>query len=70
MSGAAATVLTAFFPEHADAFHQRMIDNGNSRMYAGIHYRFDVEAGQALGRAVGEWALQYDEQRGLLAAVR
>ena len=70
VSGAAATVLTAFFPEHADEFYQRMIDNGNSRKYAGIHYQFDVEAGQTLGRAVAEWALQYDKTKGLLAAVR
>lgn len=70
VSGAAATVLTAFFPEHADEFHQRMIDNGDSRKYAGIHYQFDVEAGQTLGRSVAEWALQYDKTKGLLAAVR
>ncbi|MFD1611015.1 PEPxxWA-CTERM sorting domain-containing protein [Sphingomonas tabacisoli] len=29
----------------------------NSRLWGGIHWRFDNEAGQALGRAVGEFAL-------------
>ena len=31
---------------------------GTSRVYAGLHYRFDVEAGNALGRAVGDLALR------------
>jgi hypothetical protein len=24
---------------------------------AGIHFRFAIEAGQAMGRAIGEWAV-------------
>jgi membrane-associated phospholipid phosphatase len=31
-----------------------------SRLYAGIHYRFDMEAGLALGRAVAAKALAAD----------
>jgi hypothetical protein len=30
---------------------------GLSRMYAGLHYRFDCEDGQALGRQVAELML-------------
>jgi hypothetical protein len=37
-------------------------------MYAGIHYRFDITAGQNLGNAVGQWAIARD-QTGLLAAI-
>ena len=33
---------------------------GLSRMYAGIHYRFDIEAGQALGRRVALFAIAAD----------
>jgi hypothetical protein len=40
-----------------------------SRIYAGIHYRMDVEQGQALGRSVAEWAMRYDREHGLLSAV-
>jgi hypothetical protein len=69
VSGAAAAVLTRFFPEESRSHEQHMIDNGNSRIYAGIHYRFDVEAGQALGRSVAEWAIHYDRTNGLLAAL-
>jgi membrane-associated phospholipid phosphatase len=69
VSGAAATVLTRFFPEERSEHVQHMIDNGNSRIYAGIHYRFDVEGGQELGRSVAEWAIHYDRTNGLLAAL-
>jgi len=31
-----------------------------SRLYAGIHYRFDMEAGLALGRGVAALALVAD----------
>jgi membrane-associated phospholipid phosphatase len=70
VSSAAARVIEAFFPEHAAWLDQQVIDAGNSRIYGGLHYRFDITAGQALGRAVANWALAYDRDRGLLAAVR
>ena len=38
-------------------------------MYAGIHYRFDIDAGRMLGTAVGQWAIALDQQPGLLAAI-
>ena len=69
VSAAAATVLERFFPENADALEQHVLDNGMSRIYAGIHYRMDVEVGQALGRDVAGWAIQYDKTNGLLAAL-
>ena len=48
----------------------QLADAGLSRIYAGIHYRFDIVAGQALGRNVARWARAFDEQNGLLSAVR
>jgi hypothetical protein len=33
---------------------------GLSRMYGGLHYRFDITAGQELGRRVGAWAIAHD----------
>ncbi|MFL5488769.1 MAG: phosphatase PAP2 family protein [Gemmatimonadaceae bacterium] len=70
VSSAAAAVIEAFFPEHAGWLEQQVIDAGNSRIYGGLHYRFDVVAGQSLGRAVAGEALKYDRQQGLLDAVR
>ena len=69
VSGAAATVLERFFPAQRTMLEQQVVDNGMSRIYAGIHYRMDVEAGQQLGRSVADWAVRYDQRNGLLAAV-
>ena len=69
VSGAAATVLERFFPAQRAMLEQQVVDNGMSRIYAGIHYRVDVEAGQQLGRSVADWAVRYDKRNGLLAAV-
>jgi membrane-associated phospholipid phosphatase len=69
VSSAAATVLATYFPGHAKQLRADVIEAGLSRIYGGIHYRFDIEAGQALGRSTAEWALAYDRERGLLSAV-
>lgn len=70
VSGAASTVIAAFFPQHAGDAEALMIENGNSRLYAGIHYPFDVSVGQALGKKVGAVALAYDRgEGGVLRAI-
>jgi len=71
VSAASADVLKSFFPEaeHVAALEDLVIRNGMSRIYAGIHYRFDITAGQALGRSVAATAIAYDRANGLLAAV-
>jgi membrane-associated phospholipid phosphatase len=56
-SAAAGRVLSHVFPEHTGALNAAVIEAGVSRIYAGIHYRFDVTAGQTLGRAVADLAL-------------
>jgi membrane-associated phospholipid phosphatase len=43
---------------------------GLSRMYGGIHYDFDVSAGQSLGAAVAQLAIGIDQSVGLLSRVR
>ena len=57
VSAAAATVLGHLFPERGSEVETWLMDAGLSRMYAGIHYRFDIDAGRDLGVAVGEWAI-------------
>jgi membrane-associated phospholipid phosphatase len=69
-SAAGAAVLAHYFPQHAADLASQVTDAGLSRMYGGIHYRFDVEAGQTLGRAVAANAIAYDQANGLLDAVR
>jgi membrane-associated phospholipid phosphatase len=59
VSAAAATILGAIFPDRRTELNGWVTDAGLSRMYAGIHYRFDITAGQNLGDAVGRWALAH-----------
>jgi membrane-associated phospholipid phosphatase len=70
VSAAAATVLSHFFPDRATEVTNWVTEAGLSRMYAGIHYRFDISAGRDLGDAVGQWAIGKDQSAGLLAAMR
>ena len=70
VSAAAGAVIENFFPEHVTAVDEQVAAAGESRIIAGIHYNFDVSAGQALGRLVAAVAIAYDRDRGLLAAVR
>lgn len=70
ISAAAATVLSHIFPERQAEVTADMVQAGLSRMYAGIHYRTDINAGQALGTAVAQWAIALDRHPGLLAAIK
>lgn len=70
VSAAAATVLGYLFPDRVTELEGWVTEAGWSRMYAGIHYRFDISAGRDLGIAVGRWAIGLDQQPGLLAAIR
>jgi membrane-associated phospholipid phosphatase len=56
-SAAAATVLTSLFPDKATELDTWVTEAGLSRMYAGIHYAFDIVAGRDLGQAVARWAI-------------
>jgi membrane-associated phospholipid phosphatase len=69
-SAAAVTILAQFFPAHKQELTEQMTQAGFSRMYGGIHYRFDVTTGQQLGRAVAEWALSTEKTRGLRITMR
>ena len=52
VGGAASEMLSYFFPDHTALFDQLADNCGMARLWAGIHYRSDHEAGMALGRAV------------------
>ena len=60
ISSAAAAVLSQFFPAQRAQLDAMVIEAGLSRMYGGIHYRFDIEAGQQLGRSVAHFAIAAD----------
>jgi membrane-associated phospholipid phosphatase len=60
LSASGADVLSTFFPEQRDHLNAMVAEAGLSRMYGGIHYRFDIEAGQTLGRSVAAFAIAAD----------
>ncbi|MFN8493474.1 MAG: vanadium-dependent haloperoxidase [Caldilineaceae bacterium] len=51
-AGAAAAILTYLFPDNAQVFAAKAEEAGRSRLFAGVNYPSDVQAGLALGRAV------------------
>jgi membrane-associated phospholipid phosphatase len=72
-SGAAASVLTAWFGNHPFSsgsttvpgvtrsfanFQAAAEEAASSRLFAGIHFDFDNAAGLVVGRAVGDWTMQ------------
>jgi len=44
---------------HFDTADQLRTEVENARVWAGLHYRFSVEAGAALGRAVADYDLDH-----------
>ena len=51
------TVLMDAFPSERSRLEAIIEEAGLSRMYGGIHYRFDVVAGRNIGRAAAALAL-------------
>ena len=58
-SAAAAAVFAYLFPDMAQYYHAKAQEASRSRVLAGIHYRFDIEAGEALGEKVGQAAVAW-----------
>jgi hypothetical protein len=61
-SGAGAGVLAALFPSEAEDLERMAVEACDSRVYAGIHYRFDAEAGMTIGTRAAERALERGDQ--------
>ena len=61
-SGAGGAVLAALFPGEADDLERMAVEACDSRVYAGIHYRFDAEAGMTIGTRAAERALERGDQ--------
>lgn len=62
-SGAAAEVLAHFFPDERARLLAMAEEASMSRIYGGIHYRFDAKEGMKLGRAIGELAGRREEEQ-------
>lgn len=58
ISFTAATVLGVLFPKDKEIFLSDAEEAKNSRLWAGIHFPYDNEEGEKLGKAVGEFVVK------------
>lgn len=58
-ASAIAAVLEAFFPAEAAVIHAKADEAGESRLWAGIHFRSDIESGLTLGRGVSQKVIEH-----------
>jgi hypothetical protein len=66
-AGAFDAALGHFFPEERAEFTRIAEEQAMSRLYGGIHYRFDDDEGLALGRVVARYAVERERRGGLNA---
>jgi hypothetical protein len=67
-AGAFDAVLGHYFPQDRAEFTRIAEEQAMSRLYGGIHYRFDDDEGLALGRLVARYDVER-ERRGALSGV-
>jgi hypothetical protein len=53
-------ILAHFFPSDAAHLNGLADEAGGSRIFGGIHYRFDQDAGLTLRQTVAAYALAHD----------
>jgi membrane-associated phospholipid phosphatase len=63
-STARAEVLAYLFPDRAELIRALAKEAGDSRIWAGIHYRMDIEAGMTLGMNISRKFIAWAEDDG------
>ncbi|WDF54974.1 phosphatase PAP2 family protein [Mucilaginibacter sp. KACC 22063] len=63
-SAAASTVLSYLLPDRGSKFTDMAHEAAMSRLYGGIHYRTDCDAGLVTGAKVGQYAVQRGQADG------
>jgi hypothetical protein len=63
-SAAASAVLSYLFPLGSSTFTTEMEEAAISRLYAGIHYRSDIEVGKEHGSRVGGYTVRFAQLDG------
>jgi membrane-associated phospholipid phosphatase len=61
-SASATVVLSYLFPNAAEGFAAMRDEAAISRLYGGIHYRSDIEAGKGHGSRIGAYTVQFAQQ--------
>lgn len=67
ISNAIAEVLAAQFPAYADKVRARAAEAYESRIWAGIHFRHEMVAGQTIGVGVAQKVIEHAQHDGALA---
>ncbi|MFN8557929.1 MAG: hypothetical protein U0531_11510 [Dehalococcoidia bacterium] len=57
-------MLAYLFPREAESVARRAEEAGLSRLWAGVHFRSDHEAGVQLGRNVARWVSERADRDG------
>ena len=63
-SASAASILSYLFPSGASGFAAMRDEAGISRLYGGIHYRSDIDAGKAHGERIAGYTLTFAQSDG------
>jgi hypothetical protein len=63
-SAAGAVILSYLFPSGATSFAAMRDEAGISRLYGGIHYRTDIEAGKLHGERIAGYTLSFAQSDG------
>lgn len=69
LSGTSANVLSNLFPQSREMLQAKANEASVSRVYGGIHYRFDGDAGLEIARKVSVLALEKDRRGHLLSLI-
>jgi hypothetical protein len=64
LSTSRSEILAYLFPSHADAIRMMGKEAGDSRIWAGIHYEMDNQAGVTLGKSVARRFIEWAENDG------
>ncbi len=63
-SAARSEILAYLFPAHADEARGLAREAGDSRIWAGIHYQIDLDAGNQLGKSVAQKFIAWANEDG------
>ena len=63
-AAAASTVLTYLFPDQSTTLTKQANEAILSRLYGGVHYRFDIDEGAKTGNSIGNLAVEWAKADG------
>ena len=59
MTETAISTVRPTHTRHYDTLSQAELENHDSRIYLGIHWRFDQDEGLLMGRSVGDYVFDH-----------